>query len=483
MSRCFFPLTLSFCMLILSGCESSRIYQVPKIEDDVAATHFAALGNERFRSDEPVEDWWQTLKDQQLNRFIADALTRNKDVDIARANLLAARSILREAGFDRFPVATASGTYQRSRSSEALAVGLQGDRNSDNYAVGFDASWELDLFDRVSASVQAAKAREQAALANVRDVHVIIAAEVARTYIELRGAQYRLNIAERNAQNQGETFAIIKQLADAGRSSELDLARAETQLELTRATMPALKAEVVANIHRLAVLTGQVPDALRNELGKVKSLPSIPITVDLGNAADLLRRRPDISRAERELAAAIADYNVAVAEQFPRVNISGALGFAATSLSDFGASAVSAAIGPQVSWSAFDMGRVRARIRRNDANTLTALATYEKTVLEALQELQTAVSDFSHEEARRNRLQRAVRASQEAAKLARTRYEAGLDNFIDVLSAEAARLQAEDAMALSEISAALDLIAVYKALGGGGWQNQMNKVNALRDDS
>ena len=466
-------LLVSTCLLGLSACSDFRDYDGAPEIDGATETEIGALGNERFQDAAPVSEWWETLADTQLDALITQSLDTNKDAQIALANLFEARAIARETSFDRFPTVTARGSATRNRNSGEAAFGpgpTPGEGFiTNNVDAGFDASWELDLFGRVSEAVKANDARAVAAQANLRDVYVTIASEVARTYMELRGAQYRLSIAERNANNQRETYALTKRLEEGGRSTALDIAQAETQLELTESTIPTLEAQVNATIHRLSVLTGQVPDALRDSLIGVKELPSIPQAVNVGNVSDLLRRRPDIQRAEQTLIAAVADYNVSVADQFPIVNITGTLGFAATSLSSFGATALVGAIGPSISWSAFDIGRVNARINQNDARAQAAIASYEKTVLEALEELQTAVSDFSKEEERRARLQNAARASKLAAELSRTRYEAGVDTFLNVLNAEARLLEAEDTLAQSEISAAVDLITIYKALGGG-WQ-------------
>ena len=460
-------LLASTCILALSSCTSFKDYDGAPSIDELEETKPETLGNQRFKPTEPVADWWKTLQDEQLNHLIDQSQENNKDVSVAIANLLEARGIARETGYDRYPTVTASGSASRARTSGELGSGDS--QVNNNFDVGFDAGWELDLFGRVSEGIKASEARAQAAQANLRDVYVTISSEVARTYIELRGAQYRLDIAQRNTANQKETFELTEKLTNAGRGTQLDVSRAHTQLELTRSTIPTLEAEVTADIHRLSVLTGQVPDALRSELTGVKPLPSIPETVNIGDVSDLMRRRPDIAVAENNLQATIADYNVSVADQFPKVNIVGVLGFVATSISSFGASAVAGSLGASVNWSAFDMGRVKARINQSDARAQAAVASYEKTVLIALEELQTSVSNFSKEEERRARLQNSARSAMEAAELARIRYRSGVDTFIDVLSAEATLLQAEDTLAQSEISTALDLIAVYKALGGG-WE-------------
>lgn len=462
-------LIVPLCVMSLTGCAS---YQTMKDNlgfgiESVEQTKLDAHGNERFQNAEPIADWWRALDDEELDALIFRALDENRDVKIAIANLSEARAIAGESNFDLFPTVTARGSAARSRTSGELGTGDS--RVSNNFDAGFDASWELDLFGRVSQAIDADEARAYAAQSNLNNVYVSISAEVARTYIELRGAQYRLNIAKRNANNQRNTVDLTRQLEEGGRSTALDIAQAQTQLELTQSTIPSLEALVVSNINRLSVLTGQVPQSLHEQLLKGKEMPTIPKVVNVGNVSDLLRRRPDVKRAEQNLAASIADYNVSVADQFPVVNIVGALGFAATTFGSFGASAIAASAGPSVSWAAFDMGRIRAGIDQNDAIADAALASYEKTVLEAIEELQTAVSDFSKEEQRRLRLQNAARSSKKAAGLSRTRFEAGVDTFLNVLTAEATLLEAEDTLAQSEISAALDLISVYKALGGG-WQ-------------
>ncbi len=456
------------CAVTLSACVSSRDYSAPAAPEGVDSVALQTEGNgETFQIGAPVSNWWSELNDETLDALIAQAIERNKDIEIAVANLREARALRREAQFDYVPTVRSSGAYTHTRGSEEVPGGNVGDRESDIHNAQLDASWELDLFGRVRAGVKAASAREDAALANMRDVYVMIAADVASTYIELRGLQYRLDIANRNAANQKETYDLSVRLANGGRNSQLDVVRAQTQLELTRSTIPSLDASVTANIHRLSVLTGQVPEALRESLQETQALPSVPEVVNVGEVKDLLRRRPDIQSAEKSLEASVADYNIAVADQFPSVSLIGNLGFSATNLSDFGASALTAGIGPSISWAAFDFGRVKARIRQNDARAQAALSTYEKTVLEALQELQTSMNNFVKEEERRGRLQTAARLSKEAASLARVRYEAGVDAFIDVLNAEATLLEAEDTLAQSEISAALNLIAIYKALGGG----------------
>lgn len=467
----------------LAACQTFRDYTEPVNPAGTEQTNLSAENAAFFKSAQaPVAAWWNEFDDPQLGELVEKSLDTNLDVRIALANLFEARSISRKTGFDRFPTVTSGASFDRQLNSQETPAGQFNERVQNNYEAGFDAVWELDLFGRVSERIAAQEALEDSALADLQDIYVTVTAEVARTYIELRGAQYRLDIAERNAANQHETYDLTRRLSLGGRGTALDTSRAKTQLDLTRSSIPPLKAEVTAAINRLSVLTGQVPDALRGELSGKKPLPSLPVSVAVGDASSLLKRRPDIRSAERELAASVAQYNVAATDLFPTVNIVGSLGFIATNLGSFGATALAGTLGPSLNWRAFDLGRVRAEVNQADARSEAALARYERTVLRALEETQTALSDFTSEEERRATLQDAARSSQQAALIARQRYDLGADGFLDVLDAERTQLQAEDALAGSEISAALDLITIYKALGGG-WQVKSNNTRGKNNDT
>ncbi|MFT6106875.1 MAG: multidrug efflux system outer membrane protein [Rickettsiales bacterium] len=459
-------LLISF-IIAVSGCKSAKNFDKTLSLKEVEESKMDDLENKRFKIAKPILNWWESLEDKQLDALISKSLTNNKDVSIAIANLFKARQVTSESRFDRFPAVTANGSYRRTHFSQE--VGFVNAANANNADIGFDASWEIDLFGRVSERIKANVALENSAQSNLRNMYVVISSEVSRGYIELRGAQYRLDIAKRNVENQTETFKLTEKLTNGGIGTRIDILRAKTQLETTKSTIPALKAEISANINRLSVLTGQVPNALKSELTSSKPLPTIPSQVNIGNVADLLKRRPDILIAKNDLKAAIANYNVSIKDQFPTVNIVGAIGFAATTFSNIGATALNAFAGPSVSWSAFDLGRIQAQIHQKDAEAQIAVAFYEKTVLESLEDLQTSISNFSREEETRERLKKAAIFSKEAALLAKIRYEAGVDTFIDVLESEGTLLATEDALAVSEINSALNLISIYKALGGG-WE-------------
>lgn len=452
---------------VISAC-SFRNYQAPSstVSKNDA---FEIENNRRFQTAKPIANWWSTFNDEDLDSLIGKALEHNLNIAVAVANVRKTRAQLRESGFNVFPVVQVGGGYTWQRQSEEAGLSVQ-DRNIEVFDVGLSAAWELDLFGRVSQAKKAAKATYQASFAELRGVYVSVASEVALAYMQLRGAQYRLNVAKRNVANQKETYRLSKQLHEAGSGSELDVARAKSQLELTRSTIPPLQARIKGAINRLSVLTGNPPETLDSWLEEREPLPSIPPTVAVGDPAAMLRRRPDIKRAERLLAASVARYNVRAADYFPRVSIIGSLGFVATSFANlFSAGALTAAVGPSISWAAFDLGRIDARVDAADAVTDARLAIYKRTVLQALEEVSTAMTNFSREVERRRHLTIAAQASAKAAELARQRYRAGLDSFLDVLDAERRLLQAQDQLAISNIKVATDLIAIYRALGGG-WQ-------------
>ncbi len=462
-------LLMSACAVSLSACVSFKDYKEPVNPLGASEVSFVDLDDKRYQQASPISKWWSEFDDPMLGDLIERSLRTNLDARIAMANLLEARSLSRHVGFDRVPTVNTNASYNRQRLSEDGVGGTPPDLTVSNYDAGVSALWELDLFGRVSENIKAQKALEGQALADLQNMYVLIAAEVARTYVELRGAQYRLDIAQRNADNQESTYKLTQTLSNGGRATELDVSRAKTQLEVTKSTIPPLKAQVTASINRLSVLTGRVPDALSGELAGVKPLPSLPMTVAVGNAEELLKRRPDIRSAERALASSIARYNVAVTEFFPKVSLSGSLGFAATDLGSFGSGTGTASIGPSLSWRALDFGRVRAEIDQADARATASLNAYEKTVLEALEETQTSLSNFTREEERRLTLQEAARSAKKSAELAKLRFNKGVDGFLDVLDAERTLLDTEDALAASEVAAAVNLIAIYKSIGGG-WQ-------------
>ena len=465
-SRTLRPLLAPLALAVLSACAVGPDYRPPAVQ---APDAFLGADHARFTTAEVQREFWRAFGDATLEELIEQALAANHDIRIATARLLEARALRGETQLDLAPTVTASGDRTESRASLRQAPPGSGiDRDQDYYQAGFDAFWELDFFGRTRRAVEARAAQADAALNGVYDAQVSVTAEVARNYFELRGDQQRLEVARRNAENQRETLRITTARSQAGRGTELDTARAQAQLSATLGTIPELEASIMRAILRLGVLTGQGPQSLLASLSQPAPLPELPATHGIGTPEALLRRRPDIRIAERELAAATARIGLAVADLFPRVSFVGRWAADASSSGDLGSSgSESYAFGPSIQWAAFDLGRVRQRILQSEAAAQGALARYERSVLRALEETDASLTDYIKALARREHLERSAAASVAAARLARVRFENGAEDFLAVLDAERSVLEAEDRLALSRTRTATALLAAYKALGGG----------------
>jgi multidrug efflux system outer membrane protein len=450
----------------LSACAVGPNYQRPVTP---VPPQFANLGQPGFNGADVEAKFWTLFNDPKLDRLVNDALAANKDLQRARANLRASRAARRLAGFDLFPTVTAAGTYTHTRESRnQLPAIISEERTLDAVDVGFDAFWELDFFGRVRRGIQAARAEEQASAASLRDAQVTVTAEVARNYFVLRGLQEQLAVATRNADNQTQTLRVTQARLEAGRGTELDSARAEAQLKTTLASIPLLDSSIATTIYRLSVLTGRLPDALTADLQGAEPLRGLPALNAVGDPATLLRRRPDIRVAERSLAASTARVGVAIGDLFPKVTFTGSIGYDAATFRGIGKTGSDTySVGPGISWAAFDLGRVGARIKIARAQTDADLATYEASVLGALEETEGALVTYGRAQSRRDLLTQAANASERAADLARQRFQGGLTDFVNVLEAERDALTVQDSLAQSRTQTATSLVAVYKALGGG----------------
>lgn len=459
--------------ILLTGCAVGPDYVKPDVPVDKSFTN---AGLEGYSGQGGVEqEFWKGFGDELLNELVAEARKSNHDLRIAEANLREVRALRRLTGYDRFPTVTASAGYSKSLESQNQLPGVPRDqREFDTYVAGFDAFWELDFFGRVRRSVEAASADVGASEAGLNDVQVSVAAEVAREYFELRGLQKQLEVAKENRDNQQQTYELTVARLDAGRGTELDRARAKALLEATSALIPALEASVERAVYRLGVLTGQKPTALADRLRAVQSLPALPALNHVETPEALLRRRPDIRRAERTLAGQTARIGVATADLFPVVTLGGSVGFNAGRAGDFGnRDSQTYSYGPSISWAFLNLGRVRANIQATEARTDAALAAYEQTVLRALEETEGALITFNRAQVAKASLKSAAEESEKAAGLARARFDAGVADFLTVLDAERRLLEDQDRLAQGETTAATSLVAVYKALGGG-WKSAEN---------
>ncbi len=465
-------IVLTVLSLILVSCGiTKRDFEVnPNV--DVNETYLQNVSQDAVHktvNTETITQWWSEFDDPILDTLIHKARQHNLDINAAIANFYASRAFVKETKLDRLPTVTANGNVTRTRLGENIFV-PGANPTFTTYNGSFDAFWEADVFGRVSNRIKGAYANQQLAITDMQGAYISIFAEVARNYIELRGAQYQLDIANRNLDGQQETYDLTIRLSNAGTSNTLDVSRALAQLENTRATIPPLKARIEALKNSLSVLVGEVPGNLDEAIINKKPLPSLPNAVAIGNVTDLLRRRPDVRRAEAALQIQIAQYNLSVAELYPKIQFGGSIGFSAVDFSSFGSNeSFTWSVFPSISWAAFNLGRVKQQINRDDALTLAALQRYEKTVLQALEEISTAMTNYTNELQRRETLRKSSLASAEATDIAKKRFNAGLDSFIDYLSADNTLLQAENRLASSEIASATSLVAIYKALGGG-WE-------------
>jgi outer membrane protein, multidrug efflux system len=460
-------------MTFLGGCAVGPNYHRP---DTPVDAHFANAGEPGFAETEAVEHYWTGFDDPTMTGLINDALAHNLDLSAAEANLRAARAARRLAGFDQYPTVTLAASYTHNLDSQEQLPGVDmHDREFDAAQAGFDGLWELDLFGRVRRNVEAARGDLGAAAATLQDARVSVIAEVARDYFILRGLQDQLALTQRNAENQFNTFKLTRNRLDAGRGNELDTSRAEAQWQTTLSTIPTLQASIATTCYRLSVLTGRQPTALSASLAALAPMPALPPLNAIGSPEQLLRRRPDVRVAERRLAAATARVGVAVGDLFPKVTLVGDVGYFAPTFGDFGQSeARSFSVGPSISWAAFDLGRVQARISSAKAQTDAALAAYEGAVLGALEDTEGALISYGRSQVRREALRVAAAASDKAADLARKRFEGGLIDFLEVLDAERTALSAELLLSQSRTDAATSLVAVYKALGAG-WRTAAPK--------
>ena len=424
----------------------------------------------------PDSAWWKSFGDPELDSLIDRAVRANHNVLLARARVQEARAQHGLAEADAGPTVDASGGYERLRTSRHQPVlgslPVPSDVPFDNnvYQAGFDASWEIDVFGGKRREEEAAAADLAAAVSGQRAALVTLLGDVARAYVDLRTSQRRLAIAAENTAIQEQSLGIVRDRVAHGLSGGLDSAQAEALLATTRALVPQLESQQHIALHRLGVLLGLSPDALHDELVAVQPIPTAPPSVPVGLPSTLLLRRPDIQLAERRLAAATARIGVAKADLFPRFFLTGSVGVQSIDTGNlFTEDSTLWSIGPSIRWRIFDSGRVRSAIRVQEAKRDQAHLAYEQTVLGACEEVENALVSYAKEQTRRQSLADAVTASRTALDLAGTLYANGVKDFLVVLDAQRSLHQAEESLVASDRAVTTDLIALYKALGGG-WE-------------
>jgi len=446
----------------LAACAVGPDYRAP----ETAAMPFVAAQGAGV-AEQPFEaSWWEQFQDPVLDSLVERALTADLDLKIALARVEESRAYLGAARRDRWPSVGAEVARTESKQQQP---GFTTDRvDVESYDAGLATLWELDLFGRVRRGVEARAAEADAAVASLRDAQVLVAAEVARNYVELRGAQKRLAVARANLGYQRETLELTRVRLDLGRGSELDVASAAARFAATEATIPPLEAAEAIAANRLAVLLGERPGALDAELGFREIAPHLT-TIAVDSPAALLQRRPDIRVAERELAAATARIGLAKADLFPRLSLSGFIGFVAGDADELGEGTSRAwSLAPVLSWAGFQRGTY-ANVLVAEARTSAALAAYELAVLRALEETENAFATYGSHRQRLGAVVEQATASRRAAELARIQYREGALDFLRLLDAERTLLQAEDEVAAAETNLNSSVVLIYKALGGG-WE-------------
>ncbi len=458
------PLLPSLLVMALAACAVGPDYRAPQ---ELDASVAAAQDARYYRAEQFDAVWWQQFDDPTLNRLVNESLQGNRELRVAFARLKASRAIRDDVANDRFPVVTSRASSEIGKSQ---IPGQTDERvNTERYDLGLDMAWEVDLFGRIQRQLEVSDAQQGEAAANLQQLQVTLIADLVDAYGQLRGAQLREKIALANLKNQQDSRGITRSLEEAGVGNQLDVVRADARLAAVEATVPQLQAEQVRARNRIATLLGQRPDQLSVDLSPAQ-LPAIAKALPIGDPTQLLRRRPDIRSAERRLAAATAQIGVATADLFPRVSLTGFLGFTAARGSQIGSSAANAwGLGPSITWAAFDLGSVRAQIRAANADAEGALASYEQDVLLALEESENAFSDYGKRQQRLQALMRQSDSSRAAASLASIQYREGTADYLVLLDAERERLSAEDAQAQGETELYRGIVAIYKALGGG-WQ-------------
>jgi multidrug efflux system outer membrane protein len=446
--------------LLLSGCAIRPPYVAPTVTPVALQNADPALVTET-----PFDPrWWEQFEDPVLDDLVGRALAANHDVRMAVARVDQARAVFDDVALDRFPTVVAGASADVRE--EAIPGFSDSPRRLTTYRAGFDAFWEIDVFGRIRSQVRAAAATAEGFEADLDDVRVSVASEVARNYFEVRGLQQQLAVAERSLANQQETLRLTEVRRDAGFGEEQDVASASARVAAIEASIPPIRSAIAQREHRIAVLIATRPGAPGVDLSP-RPYPSLAKALAIGEPDSLLRRRPDVRSAERRLAAATAREGVAAADLYPHISVTGFLGLLAGRGNPFDVANTRAwAVTPALSWAAFDLGSARARLRGTEGATRESLAEFEQAVLRALEETENALVNYHEEQQRLVKLMDQARESTRAATIARVRYREGVVDFLALLDAERTQLQAEDAVAQAEAGVFTGVIAVYKALGG-----------------
>lgn len=473
---------LLFYVIALSGCSLGPKYQVPEVEVP-CEWHSETPPNVNCATPENVI-WWENLQDPLLNELIVRAATQNLDLQIAAIRVIQARAEANAKKADLYPRIDGSANYGHVYCSKKALDGIietlgtksrHTRRNINFYEVGFDAEWELDFFGLSRHEIAAMKAHEEAVQEDLCSVWVTLSAEIAKNYIELRGFQQRLNTINQSSQVQTEAIQLSQELLRRGVVNESDYSRLKAEWNNLQAQATTLEFNSARCIHRISILLGYAPGELCECLSTHHPLPEIPCEVAIGIPSELLRRRPDIRKAERELAAATERIGSAIASLFPRFSLRGFVGDISTHAGSlFSPASLTSFVGPQILVPIFNSRLILQEVEYNKMMTQEVLITYQKTVLEALEEAENTIAAFKYEERRFHHLNEAFQYDQKALAFTKELYEKGLNDLFVVTTTQKMLLVSEEAKIQSQVDLLLDYVSLYKALGGS-WGRETSK--------
>lgn len=471
--RLFCIYVLIAASLVLGGCMVGPDYHRPELTNVPSEWAGASENstNITIAQNADLTQWWRQFKDPMLNELVEEAIKANLDLQVAETQLRQARASRGIAIGGMWPSVTGSAGFERLHNAAIDPVNTE----RDLYQTGFDAVWEVDLFGGIRRGVEAAGANVEAAMENIHDVYVSLIAEVALNYIQLRGVQQQIVIAQDNLKSQRHTAGITHKLQEAGFASALDAANADAGIATTEAQLPVFESSARQSIYALSVLLGKPPAALLEKLSPVGGIPVVPLEIPAGLPSELLRRRPDIRKSEAQIHAATAQIGVAVAQLFPSFSLTGTSNWQSNMLHNWLSDASrSFSFGPSVNWPIFHGGAIISNIHLQEALRDQAFISYQKTVLAAFQDVENVLISFKKERERRRSINDAVAANRRAVDLSLQLYTAGQIDFLNVLVAERSLYTSEDALVQSERNIATNVISLYKALGGGlggGWES------------
>jgi len=451
----------------LSACAVGPDYQTPLLS---LPTHWGSKQPAEQPQPPELSQWWARLGDPTLNEIVDEAVRKNLDVASARAKIREARASYREARGSLFPSVDGSSSATRSKSSNSRSSGSSSSSGSasNQFEAGFDASWELDLFGGNRRATEGAIYGTQAAEEELRATLLTLIGDVTSNYVEARGYQARIAFARRSAASQRNTEALTRFKFETGASSAVDVANASGQASSTEANIPSLEASFAAGVHRLSVLTGQAPAALITRMQSDAPIPSPTLPIPTGVPANILRSRPDVRLAERELAQKTAAIGEAEAARYPSVSLTGSVATAGVNVGDLAKStSISWAFGPTLSLPIFNAGQLKAAVNVAEAQRDQSYLAFKASVLTALEDVENASVSLAQERIKYEKLAASAESYRQAATLARELYQTGSSSFLEVLDADRSLYSAEDLLIQSRVAIATNYIALNKALGGG----------------